>query len=153
MNEWLENSEKHTKADYRGESDLEKWPTVRVSFPAWFVCFFLFLTALREGQEAITAYRATIQKLKLQEKPYLSGHRNWGKGAPACWRRWKKSWKGERWRKGFPNSVYKPTQVLGWIWSYIGMGQTHTNIAKALRIELKFEPPPRDGKTKFAIWT
>ena len=50
-----------------------------VSFTAWLpVPLFSNSFALRPGSNH-RKQRATIQKLNLQEKPYISGHRNWGK--------------------------------------------------------------------------
>ena len=50
-----------------------------MSFTPWLpVPLFSNNFALRPGSNH-RIQRATIQKLNLQEKPYISGHRNWGK--------------------------------------------------------------------------
>lgn len=55
-------------------------------------------------------------------------------------------------RKGVPNSIYKPTQVLGLHQTYERTDQT-LPVQQWLRIELRFKVPPIEGNTKFAIWT
>lgn len=119
------------------EVKFRKVTPKRVSFPSRFPFFPPFSNsfALRPGSNhCIQSNNSEIKTLR--ETPFF-WPQYWGKEPlPAGENRGNPGKERERKKDSLILSINQ--QVLSLLWGYTGMGKTHTNTAKALRIELRF---------------
>ena len=123
-----------------------------VSFTPWLpVPLFSNNFALRPGSNH-RIQRATIQKLNLQEKPYISGHRNWGKEllhVGECGEYPGRAKDGER-----DSLILSTKSTQSWACSGVAQCQDRppTNTAKALRAENRHPQKARSNLPSRAKW-
>ena len=121
-----------------------------VSFPAWLpVPLFSNSFALRPGSN--TAYTEQQHRSYTSKRnPTFLATGTGERGS--CWRMWRKSWKGEGWRKGFSNPVYKAHTNPGLALELHGVKTDPTNPAKALRTENHHPQKARSNLPSQAKW-